>query len=63
MIAAERARRNACLGGVNEAAEKFGPLKDLLRSILAAHVNREVRSFFSFQNSSINTLLGGCRLG
>ena len=40
--AAKRASKGTLLGGTDEAAEKFGPLKAILGSIPALFANREV---------------------
>ena len=61
-IVGKRARRGTLLESVNEATEKFGSLKVILGSVLAAHANREVRSFLPSWTSSFNTFLGDRRL-
>ena len=43
--AAKRARKGTLLGGANEAAEKFGPLKVVLGAIPAVFANRKVRRY------------------
>ena len=43
VLAAKRARKGTLLGGTNEAAENFGPLKAILGSIPVLFANREVR--------------------
>ena len=61
---AKRARKGTLLGGANEAAEKFSPLKVALGSIPAIFANREVRLHPPGRNHPLTqTFLGNCHRG
>ena len=61
---AEKARRGTLLGGAQNDAEKFGPLKVVLGAIPAIYANHEVRLKPRAQRFPFtNTLPGHCCCG
>ena len=58
---AERARKETFLGDAEEATEKFGPLKVVLKAIPAFYADREVRQQHPAQNSPQTNTFSGIR--